>query len=286
MSTPTGIIGGSGLYSLLDPETARTVPVETPFGPPSDAFTLGTLEGREVVFLPRHGRNHSLLPFEVNYRANIYAMKALGVERIISISAVGSLKEEYRPRDVVVVDQFFDRTMKRPQTFFGDGFVAHVGLGDPVCPAMRRRILETTRHMEGRFHEKGTYVNMEGPQFSTRAESLFYRAQGFDVIGMTNLSEARLAREAEICYASLAFVTDYDCWKADEDAVTTDEVLQVLRDNAENARRIVSAVLKDIPDTPFDCTCREALKTAMVTPPGAVPDAAKTRLHEILKKYL
>ena len=210
MNSKIGVIGGSGLYSLFEGKV-DTIKVETPFGDPSDEFSLGKISGQEVVFLPRHGRKHTILPSEINYRANIYAMKKLGVSKIISISAVGSLREDYRPRDVVIVDQFFDRTFARANTFFGKGFVAHVSFGDPVCPAMRKQIIDISKRLSGVFHHSGTYVNMEGPQFSTRAESSFYRNKGFDVIGMTNLSEARLAREAEICYATLAFVTDYDC---------------------------------------------------------------------------
>lgn len=285
MSSRIGVIGGSGLYSLFE-GSIQYIPVDTPFGSPSDEFALGEISGKEVVFLPRHGRHHQFLPSEINYRANIFGMKKLGVGKIISVSAVGSLRENLKPRDVVIIDQFFDRTNKRPQTFFGNGFVAHAAFGDPVCPAMRKTILKSAQSLPGTFHAKGTYVNMEGPQFSTRAESNYYRSLGFDVIGMTNLSEARLAREAEICYTTLAFVTDYDCWKEDEANVTTDMIIKVLKDNADNAKKIIAAVLKDLDQNMESCTCQQTLKTAMITDPKTLTGEPKIRLFELLKKYL
>lgn len=286
MEQRIGIIGGSGLYSLFDNKNKITAKsLKTPFGKPSCEFSLGKISGRDVAFLPRHGKHHSLLPHEVNYPANIYGMKMLGVTKILSISAVGSLREDYKPRDVVIVDQFFDRTTKRPQTFFGNGFVAHVAFGDPVCSNMRKQIIETSKDLFfAAFHTKGTYVNMEGPQFSTRAESDYYRKQGFDIIGMTNMSEARLAREAEICYASLSFVTDYDCWHKEE--VTTDRIIAVLKDNAENAKQIIKEILKDINPENSKCKCANALQSAMITPLNTVSRECKKRLFEIIKKYL
>lgn len=284
MNAKIGVIGGSGLYSLFEGEI-KTMDVITPFGKPSDDITIGSISGQKAAFLPRHGKKHTILPSEINYQANIYAMKKLGIEKIISISAVGSLREDFKPRDVVIVDQFFDRTNKRPNTFFGEGFTAHVSFGDPVCPAMRKQIFETSKRMTGTFHTKGTYVNMEGPQFSTRAESKFYKSMGFDIIGMTNLSEARLAREAEICYATLAFVTDYDCWREQDESVTTDEIIRVLHDNALNAKKIIAEVIKDLNSGKHECTCRDALKHAMITPASSIPDKTKNRLHEILHKY-
>jgi len=285
MSDKVGIIGGSGLYSLFK-NNITFKKVKTPFGNPSSEYAIGEMHNKEVIFLPRHGINHEYLPHEINYKANIYGMKALGVSKIISISAVGSLKDELRPKDVVVVDQFFDRTSKRPQTFFGDGLVAHVAFGDPVCPSLREMIINTLKKMNVRFHKTGTYVNMEGPQFSTRAESNFYRNQGFEIIGMTNLSEARLAREAEICYTSLSFVTDYDCWKEEEENVTTNVILQTLKDNADNARQIISNVLKDITDNTSPCSCQNSLENALVTPLNKIPEKTKESLALILKKYL
>ncbi len=279
-----GVIGGSGLYSLFDSKDVKKI--DTPFGSPSDAYTIGHIQGQEVVFLPRHGSTHHCLPTEVNYRANIYGFKKLGVTRILSMGAVGSLKKELKPRDVVIVDQFFDRTSKRPQTFFGNGFVAHVSLGDPVCPDLRRHLIALSKKLPGTIHPRGTYVNMEGPQFSTRAESNVYRQMGFDVIGMTNMSEARLAREAEICYATLAFVTDYDCWHEEEEQVTTDAVLKVLRDNAEKFKQIVASAVEYLgKQETLACACQNALQMSRVTPMDKIPSITLTALHEILKKY-
>lgn len=285
MDSRIGIIGGSGLYSLFENDV-RYENIETPFGQPSGEYAIGKIGDKEVVFLPRHGKSHTILPSEVNYRANIYGMKLLNVTEILSIGAVGSLKEKLKPRDVVIVDQFFDRTVHRPQTFFGNGFVAHVSFGDPVCSCLREQIIKTAKKLKVKFHPKGTYVNMEGPQFSTRAESNFYRSCGFDVIGMTNLSEARLAREAEICYSTLAFVTDYDCWREEDESVTTDIIIKILNDNAQNAKRIISEVIKDFGKLKKTCSCNDALKCAMITQPKAIPNDVKNNLNAILKKYI
>jgi 5'-methylthioadenosine phosphorylase len=259
--------------------------VETPFGEPSDAFIVGELEGRKVAFLARHGRGHRLLPSELNFRANIYAMKALGVERILSVSAVGSLKEEHKPTDFVIPDQFIDRTFARVGTFFGEGIVAHVGFGDPVCATVSAAIEKACAEVGVAGKRGGTYVCMEGPQFSTRAESNLYRSWGADVIGMTNLQEAKLAREAEICYATMAMVTDYDCWRAGHDDVTVEQVVAVLNKNADNAAKVVKAAVKSMPKE-RGCACASALKYAILTDRAAIPEAAKERLGLLIGKYL
>src|SRR5689334_6176186 len=246
----------------------KEVRLQTPFGKPSDAYVCGTLEGRKVAFLARHGRGHLLLPSELNFRANIHGMKQLGVERILSISAVGSLKEEHKPTDFVVPDQFIDRTFHRISTFFGEGVVGHVAFGDPVCPEVAQAINESCKQSEVVGKMGGTYVCMEGPQFSTKAESRLYRSWGADVIGMTNLQEAKLAREAEICYATIALVTDYDCWHETEDAVTVEQVLAVLRRNSETAGRLLVDAVRSLPDT-RGCGCGEALRFAVITAPEA-----------------
>ena len=242
-----GIIGGSGLYAMEGLREVQEVRVDTPFGPPSDAFVTGTLEGRRVAFLSRHGRGHRIMPSELNFRANIYGMKLLGAEWIISASAVGSMREEYRPRDIVIPDQFFDRTKARVSTFFGDGLVAHVGFADPTCRVLGGILFRAGQQAGARVHRDGTYLCIEGPQFSTRAESRIYRTWGVDVIGMTNLQEAKLAREAEICYATLALVTDYDVWHETEADVTVEAVVAVLTDNVEMAKRIVRTALPMLP---------------------------------------
>ncbi len=280
-----GVIGGSGLYAMPGLQNVREERVTTPFGEPSDAFVLGELEGRTVAFLARHGRGHRLLPSELNFRANIYAMKALGVERILSASAVGSLKEEHKPTDFVMPDQFIDRTFGRVGTFFGEGVVAHVGFGDPVCATVVDTFAAacTTVGVVGK--RGGTYVCMEGPQFSTRAESKLYRSWGADVIGMTNLQEAKLAREAEICYATMAMVTDYDCWRAGHDDVTVDQVVAVLHQNAENAAKVVRAAIAALPRERA-CRCVDAMKYAILTDRKAIPEAAKERLGLLIGKYL
>jgi 5'-methylthioadenosine phosphorylase len=280
-----GIIGGSGLYAMPGLTAVHEERVETPFGEPSDAFVLGELEGRKVAFLARHGRGHRLLPSELNFRANIYAMKKLGVERIISVSAVGSLKEEHKPTDFVIPDQFIDRTFLRVSTFFGDGLVAHVAFGDPVCATVGKAIADGCAR-EGVVGKKGgTYVCMEGPQFSTRAESNLYRSWGADVIGMTNLQEAKLAREAEICYATVAMVTDYDCWHEGHDDVTVDQIVAVLHQNAANAAKVVKAAVAAMPRE-RDCGCASALKYAILTDRKLIPAETKAKLDLLVGKYL
>jgi 5'-methylthioadenosine phosphorylase len=263
----------------------REVAVETPFGAPSDALMIGTLEGRRVAFLPRHARGHRILPGELNFRANIFAMKALGVERILSVSAVGSLKEKYAPLHMVIPDQFVDRTTQRASTFFGRGLVAHVAFGRPFCGPLSTAMAAACATTGAIHHVGGTYVCMEGPQFSTRAESELYRSWGMDIIGMTNLQEAKLAREAEICYSTLAMVTDYDCWHPDHDAVTVDQVIENLGKNAATAKAVLRATLKRLPD-PRACECASALKFAMMTPPGLVPPQVKKDLAPIIGKYI
>jgi len=280
-----GIIGGSGLYSMPGLAEARELTVQTPFGEPSDAFVLGTLEGRKVAFLARHGRGHHLLPTELNFRANIYAMKDLGVERIISVSAVGSLKEEHKPTDFVIPDQFIDRTFNRTATFFGHGIVAHVGFGDPICPEVACSIGRACGESGVVRKAGGTYVCMEGPQFSTKAESNLYRSWGADVIGMTNLQEAKLAREAEICYATMAMVTDYDCWHPNHDSVTVDQIIKVLNTNAENAARVVKQAVVRMP-LERKCKCGSALQFAILTDPAKIPAATRQKLGLLLDKYL
>jgi 5'-methylthioadenosine phosphorylase len=280
-----GIIGGSGLYSMPGLSATREEKISTPFGDPSDAFVLGELDGRKVVFLARHGRGHRLLPSELNFRANIYGMKKLGVERILSVSAVGSLKEEHKPTDFVVPDQFIDRTFHRESTFFGEGIVGHVAFGDPVCATVAAAIVSGCEAADVVGKPRGTYVCMEGPQFSTRAESNLYRSWGADVIGMTNLQEAKLAREAEICYATMAMVTDYDCWHESHDAVTVDQIIAVLNQNAANAAKVVRAAVAAMPKE-RTCACASALKFAILTQPSAIPSATREKLDLILGKYL
>lgn len=280
-----GIIGGSGLYSMPGLTEIREEKVETPFGEPSDGFILGSLEGRKVAFLARHGRGHKLLPSELNFRANIYAMKKLGVERILSVSAVGSLKEEHKPTDFVIPDQFIDRTFLRTSTFFGNGVVGHVAFGDPVCVTVADAAVAACGSAGVVGKKGGTYVCMEGPQFSTKAESNLYRSWGADVVGMTNLQEAKLAREAEICYATVAMVTDYDCWHPDHDSVTVDQIVAVLHQNAENAAKVVRATVATLP-TERSCGCASAAKYAILTQRDAIPPEAKERLKLLFGKYL
>ena len=258
--------------------------VETPFGDPSEVFVLGDLAGRKVAFLARHGRGHRILPSELNFRANIYALKKLGVERILSVSAVGSLKEEHKPTDFVIPDQFIDRTFNRVSTFFGEGIVGHVAFGDPICATVAKTAHEAcaTAGVVGKLG--GTYVCMEGPQFSTKAESNLYRSWGADVIGMTNLQEAKLAREAEICYASVSMVTDYDCWREGHDSVTIEEIVAVLHKNADNASRVVKAAVEAMP-TERACACATAAKYAILTQPDAIPAATKKKLNRLFGKY-
>lgn len=280
-----GVIGGSALYEMEGLEDGASVSVETPFGSPSDALITGTLEGVPMVFLPRHGRGHRVAPSDLNARANIFAMKKLGVSRIVSVSAVGSMREEIRPGDIVVVDQFFDRTKGRPGSFFGDGIVAHVLFADPVCPVLSECLVEAGVEAGATIHKGGTYLVIEGPQFSTRAESRVYRQWGVDVIGMTNLPEARLAREAEICYATLALATDYDCWHETEEDVSVDAVLAVLRNNVARAQEILHAAVKRIPWN-RDCHCARALENAIITDPDRIPASVKKELHLLIGKYV
>ncbi len=283
-----GMIGGSGLYEMEGLEIREERRVETPFGEPSDAYMLGEIDGTGVAFLARHGRGHRISPSELNFRANIYGFKALGVERLLSVSAVGSMKDEYEPLHVVVPDQFYDRTRHRADTFFGDGLVAHVSMADPVCPALRQLLGESGDAAGATVHRGGTYLCIEGPQFSTRGESLIYRSWGVDVIGMTNLQEAKLAREAEICYATLAMVTDYDCWHEEEEDVTVDAVLEILRANARMGQEIIRRSMGrliaggGVPD----CGCRDALAAALITDHGAIPAATVHRLGPIVDRYL
>ena len=279
-----GIIGGSGLYAMPGLTNVREERVTTPFGDPSDAFVLGELEGRSVAFLARHGRGHRVLPSELNFRANIYAMKMLGVERILSVSAVGSLKEEHKPTDFVIADQFIDRTYARISTFFGDGIVAHVGFGDPVCATVAGVFKRACDAVGVVGKQGGTYVCMEGPQFSTRAESNLYRSWGADVIGMTNLQEAKLAREAEICYATMAMVTDYDCWREGHDDVTIEQVIAVVHQNADSAAKVVRAAVAAMP-AEKSCTCGEALKYAILTDRKVIPAETRKKLSILLDKY-
>jgi 5'-methylthioadenosine phosphorylase len=280
-----GIIGGSGLYSIPGLSDMREVKQDTPFGDPSDAYVLGTLAGHKVAFLARHGRGHRILPTELNFRANVYGFKQLGVERIVSISAVGSLKEEHKPLEFVIPDQFFDRTRHRVDTFFGNGIVAHIAFADPVCPQLSQ-VVETACKKAGVTGKRGgTYLNMEGPQFSTKAESNIYRSWGMDVIGMTNLQEAKLAREAEICYVTVAMVTDYDCWHPHHDSVTVDQIVAVLVKNAENAANVVRETIAAMP-TGRSCKCGSALAHAILTDRDKIPATTRQKLGLILDKYL
>lgn len=281
-----GIIGGSGLYEIEGLKQTERVRLATPFGEPSDEFILSNLEGQEVVFLPRHGKGHHLIPSELNFRANIYGMKKLGVERIISVSAVGSLKEEIRPQDLLLPDQFVDHTNQaRQTTFFGQGIAAHISFAEPVCPTLVKTVFSCAQELGLSIHPQGTYLNMEGPAFSTKAESFLYRSWGMDVIGMTNMPEARLAREAEICYATVAMVTDYDCWREEEETVSADLILQNMRKNVENVKKLIRTVIPKIVH-PRDCHCAQALKNAIITAPNEISPAAKKRLDIIIGKYL
>ncbi len=280
-----GVIGGSGLYEIEALKDVREVRLATPFGEPSDAYVTGVLDGVAMVFLPRHGRGHRISPSEINFRANIWGMKRLGVTRIVSLSAVGSMREDIAPGDFVVIDQFFDRTRHRVDTFFGAGVVAHVMFADPVCHEVRSALLAAARDVGVRVHDGGTYVNMEGPQFSTRAESRIYRSWGVDVIGMTNLQEARLAREAEICYATVAMATDYDCWHESHEDVTVEAVLEVMRRNVGNAKALVQAAARHVrPER--GCGCKDALKFAIMTDPSRIPAEARDRLGLLIGKYI
>jgi 5'-methylthioadenosine phosphorylase len=281
-----GIVGGSGLYKIEGLEIIEQLKVKTPFGEPSDKFTIGKLEGKEVVFLPRHGAGHRISPSEINYRANIFAMKKLGVDRIISVTACGSLKEELKPLDFVVVDQFVDRTNQaRKMTFFDKGIVSHIVFSHPICPQLSSDIYASGKSLNLSMHKSGTYLNMEGPQFSTLAESNLYRSWGMDVIGMTNLAEAKLCREAGICYATLACITDYDCWHPDHDSVTLEMVISNLQKNVDNAKKIISRVIKGL-SPQHNCGCAEALKFAIVTDPKLISSKVKRDLKIIIGKYV
>lgn len=280
-----GVIGGSGLYSMPGFQASEEVSLETPWGPPSDAYVVGELAGRRVAFLARHGRGHRLMPSEINYRANIYGFKLLGVERIISLSAVGSLKEHLRPLDFVLPDQFFDWTRGRASTFFGDGLVAHISFAHPVCPELLDVLERACQQTGVTVHRGGTYICIEGPAFSTLAESNLYRSWGMDVIGMTNLQEAKLAREAEICYVTVAMVTDYDCWHPEHDAVTVEDIIDHLQRNAANAARVVQAAVASMP-ADRNCSCGRALANALITDRRLIPAATLKKLELIVGKYL
>ena len=284
-----GIIGGSGLYKMDVLKNIKEVKLDTPFGSPSDALIVGTLENTTIAFLARHGRDHHLLPSELPFRANIHAMKQLGVEYIISASAVGSLKAEVKPLDIVIPDQFIDRTKNRLATFFGDGIVAHIAFGDPICPKLANIVADSIDSLnipDVHLHRSGTYVCMEGPAFSTKAESNLYRSWDATVIGMTNLTEAKLAREAEIAYATLALVTDYDCWHPEHDSVTVEMIIDNLRRNAINAQKAIQETVKRISANPPESIAHAALKYAILTPLDKAPAATKAKLELLLKKYL
>ncbi len=281
-----GIIGGSGLYDMEGLEGVEERRVETPFGAPSDAYIIGSLAGRRVAFLARHGRGHRLMPSELNFRANIFGFKLLGAEWIISASAVGSMCEELPPLDIVIPDQFFDRTKGRVSTFFGNGIVAHVSLADPTCPALGKLLFAAGQSVSARIHHGGTYLCIEGPQFSTRAESRIYRQWGVDVIGMTNLQEAKLCREAEICYATLALVTDYDVWHETEQDVSVEAVVAILKQNAETAKAIIKTTVSSFPADRKGCSCGSAMQDAIITARDVIPADVRERLQPIIGKYL
>lgn len=284
-----GVIGGSGLYEIEGLSDIQEVTLKTPFGAPSDAFITGTLDGAKMVFLPRHGRGHRLLPSEVNYRANIYGMKKLGVEQIISVSAVGSMKEEIVPGHIVIPDQFFDRTQgKRAGTFFGNGIVGHVQFADPICSVLADMLAESATTLGATVHKGGTYICIEGPNFSTRAESNIFRSWGVDIIGMTNLPESRLAREAEICYGTVALATDYDCWHAEHEDVSVEAVIAIIKQNVATARNIIKTAVGEIvaQRQQRDCACAEALKFAIMTEKNLIPAETKQALEPIIGKYI
>jgi 5'-methylthioadenosine phosphorylase len=284
--TPTiGIIGGSGLYSMPGFEAEEERQIDTPWGAPSDVYVVGQLAGKHVAFLSRHGRGHRISPSELNFRANIYGFKALGVERILSLSAVGSLKQEHRPLDFVIPDQFVDRTRGRVSTFFGEGLVAHISFAHPICPQLAQVAAAACTEVGVPSKSGGTYLCMEGPAFSTFAESNLYRSWGMDVIGMTNLQEAKLAREAEICYVTFAMVTDYDCWHEEHDAVTVDSIIANLMQNAQNAAKVVTAAVRSMPDT-RECKCGSALAHALITDRKAIPEATRKKLELLVGRYL
>ncbi len=280
-----GVIGGSGLYTMEGLTNLRSVSVSTPFGKPSDEYIIGTLFGRKIAFLPRHGRGHCIMPTDINYRANIFGMKKLGVQRIISVSAVGSMKEEINPGEIVIPDQFYDHTKHRRSTFFGNGIVAHVGMANPVCAELCDIIAQAGTATGAVVHRGGTYLCMEGPQFSSQAESLLYRTWNVDVIGMTNATEAKLAREAEICYSTIALATDYDCWHHSEEPVTVESVLAVMKKNIETSKAMIREAVRVLPET-RSCACGDSLKNTIMTPEKIVPAKTKKDLAPIIGKYL
>ncbi|HEX6726935.1 MAG TPA: S-methyl-5'-thioadenosine phosphorylase [Nitrospira sp.] len=280
-----GVIGGSGLYDIEGLTSARSIRVRTPFGAPSDAITVGSLEGIRVAFLSRHGRGHVVNPSAINYRANIFALKSLGVSHVISVSAVGSMKESIQPGDVAIPDQFIDLTKRRVSTFFDNGVVAHVAFSEPICAEVAQALLSAGERVGATLHRGGTYLCMEGPQFSTKAESRLYRQWGVDVIGMTNMPEAKLAREAELCYATMALVTDYDCWHETEEAVTVEAVLGTLHRNVALAKQILRAVVPSFAD-PIDCPCHRALDNAILTAPNRIPPAVRKKLAVLIDRTL
>jgi len=279
------VIGGSGLYDIEGMENTEEVDINTPFGKPSDKLVVGKLGGVGIAFLPRHGRGHRIMPTEVPYRANIYALKSIGVERLIGINSVGSLNEKYRPNDLLIPDQLIDRTRQRANTFFGEGIVAHIPFGQPFCPSLSQLVYRSAKDAGASAHKGGTYVVMEGPAFSTKAESMLYRAWGADVIGMTALPEAKLAREAEMCYAVIACVTDYDCWRHGHDAVTAEMIITRLRQNIDTAKKIIRLAVARVP-AERDCDCGTALSTAIITAPEVMPEAQKKKLDLLIGKYL
>lgn len=280
-----GVIGGSGLYEMEGLEEIQEVSVTTPFGNPSDAIVTGRLEGIKVAFLPRHGKGHRIQPSSLNFRANIYAMKKLGVQWIIGVSAVGSMKEHIHPGDMVIPDQFIDRTAGRPNTFFSEGVVCHISFADPVCPTLSQILGRAGEEVGATVHQKGTYICIEGPQFSTRAESNLYRSWGVDIIGMTNLPEARLAREAEICYATMAFATDYDCWHQEAGDVSIGDVLRILAQSVRTAKSTIRKAIQSLPEK-RECLCATALKHALITSKKLIPEKTKKDLEPIIGKYL
>ena len=285
MKPSIGIIGGSGLYSMPGFEAQQEQTIDTPWGAPSDVYIVGKLAGKEVAFLARHGRGHRISPSELNFRANVYGFKMLGVERILSLSAVGSLKEEHKPLDFVIPDQFVDRTLGRASTFFGEGLVAHISFAHPICPQLARVVTEACREAGVTGKPGGTYLCMEGPAFSTLAESHLYRSWGLDVIGMTNLQEAKLAREAEICYVTIAMVTDYDCWHPEHDAVTVNQIIAVLNENAAHAAKVVAAAVRAMPSA-RECKCGRALAHALITDRTTIPEVTRKKLELLVGKYL
>ncbi|MCA9002055.1 MAG: S-methyl-5'-thioadenosine phosphorylase [Planctomycetes bacterium] len=280
-----GVLGGSGLYEIDGLQDVQEVGLATPFGAPSDVFLTGRLDGVDMVFLPRHGRGHRLTPSEINYRANIWGLKSLGVTHVVAVSAVGSMREEIAPGDFVLIDQFIDRTRHRKDTFFGGGVVAHVMFGDPVCEGVRGALMAATAKGEVKVHDGGTYLCMEGPQFSTRAESELYRSWNVDVIGMTNLTEAKLAREAELCYATLAMATDYDCWHDGHDEVTVDAIVATMKSNVEHARQVIRAMVSELAKLPA-CHHADALANAMLTDPTTIDEDTRTRMELLIGRYL